>query len=537
MSLFSPTPLADRAGARGPHLAGASALSPLVLALFALLFSLVSALAMPASPGTGSLILRMPDEGAAPVEAPLLKTDIAVEVSGPTARAVVTQAFRNTTRGWVEGTYVFPLPEDAAVDGMTLVVGDRVVVADIAERAAARRAYETARAEGRTAALTEQERPNVFTNAVANIGPGETVLVRITYQQTVPVSGGRSTLRLPLVVAPRYNPAPAEVDLVSERPAAADPVPDRSRITPPVLDPERHAPVNPVTVSVHLQAGFPLADVASATHAIRVDETGPDERRIVLADGAVPADRDLELTWAARSGEAPAVGLFRERIGDETYLLALVSPPQGAVQQRRPRDVTFVIDNSGSMAGASMRQAKAGLLAALARLDGADRFNVIRFDDTMDMLFPESVPADPAHLQTAETFVSGLEARGGTEMLAPLQAALRDADPAATDRVRQIVFLTDGAIGNEDQIFKAIAGGLGRSRLFMVGIGSAPNGHLMRHAAELGRGSFTAISTIDQVADRMRTLFSKLESPALTDLTATFSAGAAEVTPSPLPDL
>lgn len=519
-------------------------LSPVFLALLALLVAVCSASALPA-PSSGSLILRGPD-AAAPVEAPRLGTDIRIDVSGPTARTVVTQAFRNTTASWVEGTYLYPLPEDSAVDTMKLVIGDRVIVADIRERAAARRLYAEARAAGRTAALTEQERPNVFTNAVANIGPGETVLVRIEYQQPVALSGSTRSLRLPLVVAPRYNPAPPAVGLVSaaheshesheSHETASDPVPDRKRITAPVLDPSEAAPVNPVSITVHLQAGFPLGTLRSATHPLRIEETGVESRRVTLADGIVPADRDFELTWEPVPSREPCVGLFRETVAGRTYLLATVTPPEAGADASQPRDVVFVIDNSGSMAGASMRQAKAGLLAGLARLTPRDRFTVIRFDHTLDRLFPEPVPASPENLRTAERFVADLEARGGTEMLAPLQAALADSHPEDRSRVRQVVFLTDGAIGDEDRIFSAIHDGLGRTRLFMVGIGSAPNGHLMRHAAAIGRGSYTAIGTVDQVAERTRDLYAKLENPAVTDLAATLSGGG-DITPNPLPDL
>ena len=525
------------AGARPSASILRRALTPLVLGLAAWL----SAPRAEAAPGSGALLLRTPD--AAPVEAPQLATDVAVEVSGPTARAVVTQAFRNTTGEWVEGTYVYPLPEDAAVDSMKLVVGERVIVADIRERAAARRDYEAARSAGRAAALTEQERPNVFTNSVANIAPGETVLVQITYQQPVRLSGGTHALRVPLVVAPRYNPAAPLVAPAAEA-AGADPVPDRARVTPPVLDPAAHAPVNPVSLGVSLRAGFPLGTVRSGTHAVRIEETGPESRRITLDAGPIPADRDFELTWNAAPRHAPTIGLFRERVGADEYLLAVLTPPDGAVMppdapaaQRLPRDVVFVIDNSGSMAGASMRQAKASLLLALDRLTPADRFTVIRFDDTMERLFPEPVPADAAHLDEARRFVAGLEARGGTEMLAPLKAALADPHPEETGRVRQVIFLTDGAIGNEEQIFSAIAAARGRSRLFMVGIGSAPNGHLLRHAAELGRGSDTVIGAIDQVAERTRALFAKLESPVVTDLSARFSEPGIDATPDLLPDL
>ncbi|QRE73252.1 marine proteobacterial sortase target protein [Methylobacterium aquaticum] len=485
--------------------------------------------------GGGTLILR--HGGSAPVEAPRLAADAAIAVSGPTARATITQAFRNTTTEWVEGTYLFPLPEDAAVDAMRLVVGDRVIVADIRERQAARRDYEAARDEGKAAALIEQQRPNLFTNAVANIGPGETVIVQIQYQQTVRRSGDTYSLRLPTVAAPRYNPAPPALLPAADRPGEPDPVPDRNAIFGPVLDPSRHAPVNPLTLAIDLKAGFPLGSVASATHAITVEAPSEDERRIALRDGATAADRDFELTWTPAPGAAPALGLFRERKAGTQTVLAVVTPPAAALPAApAPRDVIFVIDNSGSMGGTSIRQAKASLLVGLDRLRPGDRFNVVRFDDTMETVFPDVVAADADHLAQAKRFVAGLEARGGTEMLAPLRAALEDAHPEETGRVRQVVFLTDGAIGDEARIFQAVAEERGRTRLFMVGIGSAPNGHLMRHAAELGRGTFTQIASVAEVADRMRDLLVKLESPVVTDLAATFSEEA-EVTPAQLPDL
>jgi Ca-activated chloride channel homolog len=184
--------------------------------------------------------------------------------------------------------------------------------------------------------------------------------------------------------------------------------------------------------------------------------------------------------------------------------------------------VIFVIDNSGSMGGTSIAQAKAGLLYALGRLQPNDRFNVIRFDNTMGVLFPDVVPADSDHLAQAKAFVTALQAEGGTEMIPPMHAALTD-HLADGNTVRQVVFLTDGCIGNEQQLFDTITSMRGRSRVFMVGIGSAPNSFLMTRAAELGRGTFTHIGSVEQVESRMRELFGKLESPAVTQLSVTFS--------------
>ncbi|WP_041749123.1 marine proteobacterial sortase target protein [Bradyrhizobium cosmicum] len=500
-----------------------------------------ASLLQPGDARSGSLLLK---EDGATIEAIRLGVDVDITVSGPTLRARVTQIFRNPTKDWVEATYVYPLPTGGAVDTLKMVVGDRVIVGDIKERRQARVIYEQARRAGQKAALTEQERPNIFTNSIANIGPGETVLVQIEYQEPVQQSGNEYSLRLPLVVGPRYNPAPIVQSVDFRQDGSgwgatnSDPVPDRDRISPPVLDPAKNAPVNPTSITVHLKAGFALGEVKSHHHNVKVESPDDTTRIVTLADGAVPADRDFELTWKPAAAKAPSVGLFRERVGDADYLLAFVTPPSAeqATQKPLPREVVFVIDNSGSMGGTSIVQAKASLTYALSRLQPNDRFNVIRFDDTMDMLFPTSVPADAAHVGEATAFVSALQARGGTEMVPAMRAALTD-KLGDTNTVRQVVFLTDGAIGNEQQLFEAITAMRGRSRVFMVGIGSAPNTYLMTRASELGRGAFTHIGSVEQVEERMRGLFAKLENPAVTGLSAKFSDAKADVTPGIIPDV
>ena len=491
---------------------------------------------------SGTLLLKTDEAGTA--EATRLGIDVDLTVSGPTVRARVTQIFRNPTQDWVEATYVYPLPAGGAVDRLKMVVGDRIVVGEIKERQQARIIYEQARRDGQKAALTEQERPNIFTNSVANIGPGETVLVQIEYQEPVQQSGNGFSLRVPMVVGPRYNPAPVvqSVDLRSDGggwgATSTDPVPDRDRISPPVLDPAQNGPVNPTGITVHLQAGFALGEVKSQHHAVTIESPDKSTRIIRLAEGTVPADRDFELTWKPAAEKAPSVGLFREHVGDADYLLAFVTPPSVEQAEQKPlaREVIFVIDNSGSMGGTSIIQAKASLIYALGRLQPKDRFNVIRFDHTMDVLFPDSVPADAGHLARATSFVGALQADGGTEMVPAMRAALTDKGVDA-DHVRQVVFLTDGAIGNEQQLFETITAMRGRSRIFMVGIGSAPNTFLMTRAAELGRGAFTHIGSVEQVEERMRGLFAKLENPAVTGLTARFSDAKADLTPAAIPDL
>ncbi|MDE5445945.1 marine proteobacterial sortase target protein [Bradyrhizobium sp. CSA207] len=499
-----------------------------------------ASLLQPGDARSGTLLLK---EDGVYTEAIRLGIDVDVTVSGPTLRARITQVFRNPSKDWVEATYVYPLATDGAVDALKMVVGDRVIVGDIKERQQARVIYEQARRTGQKAALTEQERPNIFTNSVANIGPGETVLVQIEYQEPVHQSGSEYSLRLPLVVGPRYNPAPIaqSVDLRADGSGwgttTTDPVPDRERISPLVLDPGKDPPVNPTSITVRLKAGFALGEVKSHHHNVKIESPDSATRVVTLAGGTVAADRDFELTWKPAAEKAPSVGLFREHVGDADYLLAFITPPaEQTTQKPLPREVVFVIDNSGSMGGTSIVQAKASLLYALSRLQPSDRFNVIRFDDTMDVLFPASAPADAEHIGEATSFVSALQARGGTEMVPAMRAALTD-KLGETSMVRQVVFLTDGAIGNEQQLFEAITAMRGRSRVFMIGIGSAPNTYLMTRAAELGRGAFTHIGSVEQVEERMRGLFAKLENPAVTGLTAKFSEAKADVTPVIIPDV
>ncbi len=481
---------------------------------------------------SGGLLLKSSEAGKY-LEAPRVATDYTVTISGPTARTIVTQQFNNPSDGWVEGVYVFPLPDNSAVDTLKIVSGTRVIVGDIKEKQEAKVIYETAKNNGEAASLLEQERPNMFTNSVANIGPHEKVVVQIEYQQTIAQSSGTYNLRLPLVVAPRYNPQTIvqTVDFGAKGLGTTK----TEAPTPPVMNPALNAPTNPVSITVHLDAGFALRDVKSAHHKIDMTSPNANTREISLS-GIVLADKDFELTWNA-SGMAPQAGLFTETINGHDYLLGFVTPPLVASTTNHPREITFVIDNSGSMDGASMPQAKDSLLYGLAQMKPTDRFNVIRFDDTMDNLFGAPVQATEGKIAEAKAFVSNLQASGGTEMIPPMKAALIDANPTDKNYLRQIVFITDGSIGNEQELFDTIAKGRGRTRVFMVGIGSAPNTYLMTRAAELGRGTFTQIGEGTQVVERMTELFGKIGNPVVTDLKAQLFGSTAQITPNDLPDL
>ena len=481
---------------------------------------------------SGALLLRGSAEGEF-VPAPTLETDVDIAVTGVVVRARVTQRFVNPTDQWLEGLYVFPLPETAAVDHLRMYVGSRVIEGEIREREVAQRLYKEAKASGRKASLLEQERPNVFTSSVANIGPGETVEIAIEYQDTIPFDGAEFVLRFPLVVAPRHVPGiPNGECTLAGRANPTSEVPDADRITP-ALSAE---PVNPVRLMVELDPGMALKSLYSPSHAIATQPVGGFVELVTLADDTVPADRDFVLAWAPATGPMPGATLLAEESGGEIYALLMVLPPDPQIAAYRiPREMLFVVDTSGSMAGPSLEQAKLALLIALDQLQPQDRFNVIQFNSTVDQLFAHSAPADASHVERARDYVGALEATGGTEMEPALAAALADA--AASDELRQIVFMTDGAVGNEEALFAYIEAHLGDSRLFTVGIGAAPNAFFMRKAAQFGRGTFTYVGSANEISTRMDALFRKLERPALADVAVDWSGADGEAWPDRAPDL
>ena len=510
------------------------------LLLILLVFGWGTLQAAEAEPAGGELTLYSLD-GRALQSAPLLKTEVEMDVSGMLARVQVVQRFRNPGKEWLEGVYQFPLPTGSAVERLRMRVGERVIEGVIREKRQAEKVYREAKASGKKASLVSQQRPNMFTTSVANIAPGEEVEVEIGFQQTVDYRDGRFELRFPLVIGPRYIPGRT---LVSENtrftPAHGwardtDQVPDANQITPPVADPA-DGPLNPVSLQVSLDAGLPLKAVRSHYHPMIESREAPGRVSLRLAEGPVPADRDFLLSWQPETGMEPRAALFRERWQAEDYALLMLLPPeQEREAQKLSREIIFVVDNSGSMHGDSIRQAKAALKLALERLSPGDRFNLIRFNDSSHALFEQARGATPGNRRKALGMVARLQAEGGTEMLPALKMALTQ---DGGERLRQVIFLTDGSVGNEAALFELIRQRLGESRLFTIGIGSAPNSHFMQRAADFGRGSFTYIGDLAEVEARMNTLFDKLAYPAMRNLRLSRSDGSpVEVLPARLPDL
>lgn len=486
--------------------------------------------------------------------APVLSSDVVIDVTGDVARVTVTQRFRNPSQVWLEGIYVYPLPERSAVDRLTMRIGERVIEGKILEREAARRAYNSALAAGKRASLLSSARPNVFSTRLANIGPGEEITIEIGYQDRVPFNSGEWSYRFPLVVAPRYTPAAGLPLVAVTPPEPVQPLPRlrdiADRLEPPapsagrdVFGPVRHPDsgvINPVSLAVRLNAGVPIDTIVSANHRIEVTRDRDTAARVTLASGAVPADRDFVLHWRPVATDVPRVGLFAEQRDAATHLLLTLMPPDAGQWpvSTIPRDLVLVIDKSGSMHGPSIAGAREAARLALRQLTSRDRFNLIVFDSKTARLFETVQPATRPNIEHANAALKSLKADGGTEMAAALDAAL--ARPAPAGRLRQVVFLTDGSVSNERALTELIETRLGSTRLFTVGLGSAPNAFFMRAAAEAGRGAFVYIDRPDALPGKMAALYQKLARPALTDIRVAWDiddGAAVDMFPATIPDL
>jgi Ca-activated chloride channel family protein len=454
---------------------------------------------------------------------PLDRIDVRADITALVARTQLTSEFVNVHDTALEATYVFPLPDRAAVTGMTMTADGRTVEAELRERGAARQAYDAAIASGRRASIAEEERPDVFTMRVGNILPGERVKVQLRLVGPLPYEDGAATFRFPLVVAPRYAPGvPLPGPAVGDgHMQDTDATPDASRITPPVLLPGMPNPVR-LTIGVGIDpAGLSLGEVRSSLHTVS-SEGG----RLSIAPGE-RADRDfvLRLPYAGGGSSALAVP---ETDAQGTYQLTVLPPAQVAVT--RPRDVVLLLDRSGSMGGWTMVAARRAAARIVDTLAPGDRFAVVTFDDRVE--YPQSlgaglVPASDRNRYRAVEHLARVEARGGTELLAPLRDGLTllagaEAPDGGTDlRDPVLVLVTDGQVGNEDQILRDITPLVGRTRIHAVGIDRAVNAGFLGRLASVGAGRCELVESEDRLDEAMEQIQRRIAAPVVTDVAIT----------------
>ena len=488
-------------------------------------------------PAGGTLLAKLEHGGW--VGLPLRHTSFDAVVTGTVAETLVTQRFENTSDEAIEAVYTFPLPHDGAVDDYWMRVADRHARGVLLKREDARDVYDKAKKDGKTAGLLDQERPNIFTQSIANIPPGGAVVVGMHIVQPLRPDDGLYTLALPTVVGPRYIPGQPQPDAGASSgtgaATATDAVPDAARITPPVLA-RGFRTCGDLEVTVAVDMGTPL-ELQSPSHPVQVDR---DDNEVVatLDERFALLNKDFVLSWRLPD-TAPSATLMADPDPDGKggWFTVTVTPPAHVQTEDAPRrELVFVVDNSGSMRGAPMATAKATMRRMLEGLQEGEAFQVLRFSENASALGTRMLEYSPKNVTDGLQYVEDMEGMGGTEMIAGIDAAL--SLPHDAKRVRYVVLLTDGYIGNEREIFSVVSAKIKDTRLFALGVGAAPNRYLLDGLARMGSGA--AHYTDDglgeaAVVDR---LYAKLRAPALTDLSIAFDGlRVGVVAPERLPDL
>ncbi len=475
---------------------------------------------------------------------PLKRTEVKAEISGFISRVTVTQEFENPFEEKIEAVYTFPLPQSAAVDDMTMLVGDRTIKGTIMRREEARKTYEEAKTRGNVASLLDQERPNIFTQSVANIMPGQGVKITISYVETLKYEEGAYEWSFPMVVGERYIPGgrkersasePAtEVQPVSETATEGEQAPDAARISPPRV-PKGMRAGHDISIEVALDAGVPIESVASSTHEVIAER--PDGRRAVvrLQNQTVIPNKDFVLKYdvAGRKIEDALLAHHSSRGG--FFTLILQPPDRVTFEDVMPKEIVFVLDTSGSMDGFPLDKAKETIKLALKNLYPLDTFNLITFAGDTHVLFPEPVPATPENLRAARKFLSSRKGDGGTEMMQAIRAALDPSD--SQGHVRIVCFLTDGQVGNDFDIIAEVQKHP-NARVFAMGFSNSPNRFLLDKMAEYGGGEVEYVADGDDGSAAARRFHERVRNPLLTDLSIEWQGlQVADVYPARVPDL
>jgi Ca-activated chloride channel homolog len=449
---------------------------------------------------------------------PLERTAVDVEISGFLARTTVTQTFSNPFSDPIEAVYAFPLSQNGAVDTMTMRVGDRTIRGDIRRRSEARQRYDSARRQGYTASLLDQERPNIFTQSVANIPPRQKVEITISYVETVGYENGRYEYVFPMVVGPRYTPVE---------------VPDAARI--PAASPPATRNGNEIRMHVVLDAGVPVYGLGSPTHQVGIIRHSASEARIALERLDSIPNQDFILDYEV-AGDTVTDALFTHRDSRGGFFTLMLQPPQRIAEPDvTPKELVFVLDTSGSMSGFPIEKARACMEMALVELHERDTFNIITFAGNTEILFPEPVPATSENLAVARAFLRTQRSGGGTKMMDAIQAALAPSDTG--DHIRVVCFMTDGFVGNDQEIIAEVKRHP-NARVFSFGIGGSVNRFLLDKLAEAGRGEVEYVGLGDDGDAAAVRFHERVRTPLLTDVEIDWGGlPVTDLMPTRLPDL
>ena len=481
--------------------------------------------------------LQVVDSSGMPKAAcPLKHTDVKAQISGFLSRVTVTQEFENPFKDKIEAVYTFPLPQNAAVDDMTMIVGDRTVRGKILKREEAEAVYEAARNNGQRASLLNQERPNIFTQSVANILPGEQIKITISYVETLKYEDGSYEFVFPMVVGPRYIPGNATGSKGNGFAPDTDSVPDGSNITPAPAPAGMRAG-HDISLDITVDAGVPLDALSSTTHDVNVERPNDRTAHLTLKDLATIPNKDFILRYDV-AGKKIQDAVLTHSTGTGGFFTLILQPPDRVtVEDVTPKELVFVLDTSGSMSGFPIEKAKETMKLALDNLYPSDTFNLITFSGDEHILFPEPVPATKANLAKAQAFLESRQGSGGTEMMKAIKASMDPSDKQ--DHVRIVVFMTDGYVGNDMQIIDEVQKHP-NARVFSFGIGSSTNRFLLDNMAKYGRGEveYVGLSDPGAASAAARRMHERIRNPLLTDISVDWNGLAvSDVYPKLIPDL
>lgn len=473
---------------------------------------------------------------------PMASSQYRVQIDGNVANVRLRQTFVNEHDEPVHARYLFPLNKTAAVHRMRMRVGNEEIEAKIATVKKAEKTYQQAKSQGKAAAILRQHRPNMFTQRIANLMPGAPIEVELEYVQVLPKIDGEYELVIPTVVGPRYQP---EVPQSSTKVLVASGITDAPLPAyPPVPGLAGSSARNPqalataqLTLEVNINAGQQISGAASSTHQVVISEPVPGQRRVQLQAGAVIANRDFVLRYALAEAEVSAGLVGHWDAGENGYFSLLIEPPVGAATGPVvPREMVFLLDCSGSMFGLPMDASKAFMRQALVGLSPQDSFRIIRFSDVATEFSTKPLPATPENISIGLAYIEALQGSGGTVMSSGVYQALASA--TAPGRVRQVVFLTDGYIGNEQEILRLVTKNLDDARLYAFGVGTSVNRYLLDELARVGKGFSQYMDPTADLEKVASNLAARLQHPVLTQLSIDWQElPVTDVLPAQLPDL
>ncbi|MGV0105966.1 Trypsin [Nostoc sp. DSM 114160] len=462
---------------------------------------------------------------------PLKHTEVLAKIAGNLSRVDVIQSFENPFTQPLEAVYIFPLPDEAAVDDMEIKIGDRIIKGNIKKREEAQQIYEKAKQEGRTAGLLEQERDNIFTQSLANIKPGEQIDVTIRYTESLKFEAGNYEFVFPMVVGPRYIPG-TPIDGSGD----TDRVPDASRITPPVVLEGTRSRHN-INVTVEIDAGLPISEVRSPSHQLKIEHSGQIVRIQLAGEDTIP-NKDLILHYQVSGKETQSTVLTQADDRGGHFAIYLIPALEYSTDEIVPKDVVFLMDTSGSQSGDPLQKCQELMRRFINGLNPNDTFTIIDFSDRVRQLSPTPLPNTPENRAKAIAYINNLQADGSTEMLSGIRTAINF--PTPVGRLRSVVLLTDGYIGNENEILAEVQQHLQpANRLYSFGAGSSVNRFLLNRIAEIGRGISRIIRHDEPTEEVAEKFYRQINNPVLTNIQI-FWQGDAEspvIYPKVAPDL